>query len=158
MSTLIISQCDDRLKEKGSYPYTSVYFTRRKGSSHLHELHLLPIICLLNLTFMGPSWRLWPIPIYSERLWKHPSGLDFSSAWSPLSNNWALIPHVMCTCTHAVHKHIRWMKANNLKASRKCCSSQQNVHIKLWHCILAKVQSHPWLKHRDSEMERSKIQ
>lgn len=156
MSSLIISQCDDRRKKKEATRIHLFILPEEKD----HRTSMSFTCCLL---FVSSTWHLLvhldvygPFPFTLKDSWKHPSGLDFSAAWSPLSNNWALIPHVMCT--HAVHKHIRWMKANHLKASRKWCSSQQNVHIKLWHCILAKVQSHPWLKHRDSEMERSKIQ
>ncbi len=88
------------IEEKGlKWKVTPIYlpffqhFTRRKGSSYLHELYLSPTICLLNLTFMGPSWRLWPIPIHSESIdqhWKHPSGFDFSASQSPLSNPYTL--------------------------------------------------------------------
>lgn len=97
-------------KSKESYPYAFVHLGRGNGSSYLHGFHLLSIICLLKLTFMGPSWHLWSRPILSERVWKQPSGPDFAAAWNPLSNKYALILHVMCTCTHVIYKWIRWIK------------------------------------------------
>lgn len=97
-------------KPKESYPYAFAHLGRGNGSSYLHGFHLLSIICLLKLTFMGPSWHLWSCPILSERLWKQPSGPDFTAAWNPLSNKYALILHVMCTCTHVIYKCIRWIK------------------------------------------------
>lgn len=107
-------------KSKESCPHTFAHLGRGNGSSYLHEFHLLSIICLLKLTFMGPSWHLWFRPILSERLWKQPSAPDFTAAWNPLSSKYALILHVMCTCTHVIYKCIRWIKGRKyLKANKK---------------------------------------
>lgn len=124
MSPWNILQSDKRRKraEIWRYQYTYGLFKnilqKEKGSSYLHELHLPPIICLLNLTFTGPFWSLLHIPIHFERIdrhWKQSRGFDFSTSSSFLSNNEIVVHREKCAYTYTVkyfmyiHIHTGWM-------------------------------------------------
>lgn len=122
-------------------PITSGLFKnilqKEKGSSYLHELHLPPIVCLLTLTFTGPSWSLLPIPIHFEsidRHWKHSCGFDFSTSLSFLSNHEILVHCEKCTYTYTV-KYFMYIHTCILDGCRQVIcehhwwSLQENVHM-----------------------------